>query len=112
MPKKSFERLFTSFITLFTEYHWFAGLWYNIFTPSFKLSNMETNGNTNNTIFAYAFTGVLLFIAAVGFEIAGLLNATAAQLPYIAPAFVLGSSSVWLLYKAIRHDRQYRFRRM
>ena len=71
---------------------------------------MDRNENINNSIFTFAFTGVLLFIAAIGFEIAGVLTSPAFQVPFTIIGLILGGSSLSLFYKAIKYDR-YRLKR-
>ena len=69
---------------------------------------MKPNINIDNRIFIYAFTGVLLLIAAMGFIISNMAQITAIELSYPV-AGVLGIPSISLLYKAIKKDRD-RFR--
>ena len=65
---------------------------------------MTTNENINS-IYAYAFTGVLLFIAAIVLVAVVLLNGNAPQPTenVIAGSLVIAAAS--FLYKAIKYDR-------
>jgi len=110
MPKRSGLISFTYFITLFTENQLLQGSWDNIFTAKYKFSVMDTNENINNSVFTFAFTGVLLFISAIGFEIGGVLTSLAFQVPFTIIGLILGGLSMSLVYKAIKYDR-YRLKR-
>lgn len=61
--------------------------------------------NTENTIYTYAFLGVLLFIAAIVCATVSLGNIMAMQLPYILAAFVPGITGALLLTSAIKMDK-------
>jgi hypothetical protein len=69
---------------------------------------MKSNVNIDNRIFIYAFFGVLLFIAAMGFIIANMAEVATIEFSYPL-AGILGIPSISLLYKAIKGDRR-RFR--
>ena len=66
--------------------------------------------NTENTIYTYAFLGVLLFIAAIVCATVSFGNILALQLPYLAAAVVPGFSGALLLASAIKMDK-YRMRK-
>ena len=66
--------------------------------------------NKENTIYTYAFLGVLLLIATVVCAVVSLGNILAFELPYVLVAATSGISGVSLLYSAIRMDK-YRLRR-
>jgi hypothetical protein len=66
----------------------------------------ETSENSNNNIFTYAFIGVLLFIAALGFVLAYFPSIITLKLSYTVIAFTLAGASVSLLYKAIKYDKK------
>ena len=66
--------------------------------------------NKENTIYTYAFLGVLLFIAAIVCATVSLGNVLAMQLPYILAVFVPGITGSLLLASAIKMDK-YRMRK-
>ncbi|MCD6011114.1 MAG: hypothetical protein K0Q79_976 [Flavipsychrobacter sp.] len=66
---------------------------------------MAREVKNNNSIFSYAFIGSLLFIAAFAYTLAYLSNIVMLELSYTAMATVLSVSSVSLLYKAAKNDR-------
>jgi len=61
-------------------------------------------GNNQNTIYAYAFLGVVLLIATIVCVVINMGNIMALQLPFVIAAFVLGASALALLYTAIKMD--------
>lgn len=66
---------------------------------------MKPDVTTDNSIFIYTMAGVLLFIAAFGFTLANFSSIAMLRLSYTFIAFILGGSSVALLYKAIKQDK-------
>ena len=66
---------------------------------------MKTESNVNNNMFTYVFAGAVLFIAAIAFTIANLPSIAMHQLSSVLIAAALGISSIYLLYTAIRHDK-------
>ncbi len=66
--------------------------------------------NTENTIYTYAFLGVLLLIATVVCAVISLGNILAMELPYILVVSSTAVSGAMLLYSAIKMDK-YRMRR-
>ncbi len=60
---------------------------------------------TNNDIFSYAFIGSLLFVAAFAYTMANLSNIVMLQLSYTLIAVTLTVSSISLLYRAVKHDK-------
>jgi hypothetical protein len=67
------------------------------------MKKQETN--INNNIFIHAFTGAILFIAAMAFTVANLSSIAMFELSYVFIAAVLCTSSVSLLYTAIKNDK-------
>jgi hypothetical protein len=65
---------------------------------------MSTSAPTDNKIFKYAFTGVILLIAAIGFTFANFSNVVMFELSSSVIVGTLGFSSFSLLYKAIKKD--------
>lgn len=63
---------------------------------------MKTQENNSNSIFTYTFTGALLFIGAIACMLAGIPTI---ELSYSIGA-ILGISSLSLLYKAVKEDRE------
>ena len=61
-------------------------------------------GNSQNSIYAYAFLGVLLLIATIACVVVNMGNIMALQPPFVIGAFVLGTSALVLLYTAIKMD--------
>ena len=67
---------------------------------------MKPNTPTTDTkIFQYAFIGVLLFIAAIGFTFANLSNIAMFELSSSLIVGTLAFSSFSLLFKAVKHDK-------
>ncbi len=62
--------------------------------------------NTENTIYTYAFLGVLLFIAAIVCATVSLGNLMAFEMPYMLAVFLPGVSGSLLLANAIKMDKQ------
>lgn len=67
---------------------------------------MKTTMNINNTIFVYAFVGVVLFIATLAFTVANLPAIMALKLSSLIIAGMLGFASISLLTKAIKADKR------
>ena len=66
---------------------------------------MKQTINTENYIFKYAFTGALLFIAAIVYVTANFSSIQMLQLSYTLVASVLSIRALTLLYTAIKHDK-------
>lgn len=65
---------------------------------------MKQTINTDNYIFKYAFTGALLFVAAIVYVTANFNSIQMLELSYTLVASVLSISAVTLLYRAIKND--------
>ena len=66
---------------------------------------MEREVKNTNSIFSYALIGSLLFVAALAYTVAHITNITMFRTPYMATALLLGISSIALLIKAAKDDR-------
>jgi hypothetical protein len=66
---------------------------------------MENNTNQHNNIFSFTFAGALLFVAAFAFTLAYFSKLVMFEYSYVAIAAALISSSVSLIYKAVKNDR-------
>jgi hypothetical protein len=97
---------FTRFLPPFAENRLATVMWHNIFTPDLKIDAMDNNVNSENNIFTYAFIGAVLFSAAIGFTFFALSGIPGVELSYMIVAGILGFSSIFLLYKAIKSDQQ------
>jgi hypothetical protein len=60
----------------------------------------------NNRIFKYAFLGVVLLIAALGFTVNHVSNISMLELSSTLVASTLSASSFSFLYKAIKSDKR------
>jgi len=67
---------------------------------------MENNINNTNSIFRFIFIGALLFVAGLAFTMSYLSNIVLLELNYMVIAFVLFISSMYLLYKAAKEDKE------
>ena len=65
---------------------------------------MKQEINTDNNIFIYAFAGSLLFIASIVFVTANIAGLS--TLSYAIISIVLGMSSIALLSKAVKNDKE------
>ncbi len=61
--------------------------------------------DTTNSIFSYAFTGSLLFVAAFAYTLLNLTNIAMFEFSYTAMATLLCISSISLLLKAAIADK-------
>jgi hypothetical protein len=66
---------------------------------------MKHEVNNTNNIFSFALVGALLFVAALTYTLAFLSNIVMLELSYTMIAIVLAASSISLLYKAVKGDR-------
>jgi hypothetical protein len=66
---------------------------------------MEREIKNTNSIFSYALTGSLLFVAALAYTFSNFSNIITLELSNTALAFVLAVASVSLLIKAVRDDK-------
>ncbi len=66
---------------------------------------MKQNGAINNRVFINALLGSLLFVLAFSFIITNFANIALFHFPYTLVSALLVSSSVSLLYRAIKDDR-------
>lgn len=66
---------------------------------------MERETKNTNSIFSYAFTGSLLFVAALAYTFLNLSNIIMFEFSNTALALLLGLSAVSLLLKAAREDK-------
>ena len=62
--------------------------------------------NTENTIYTYAFLGVLLFVAAIICGVVSMGNIMALEMPYVLAAFLPGVTGSLLLASAIKMDNE------
>jgi bacteriorhodopsin len=69
------------------------------------MTGMKTKTTTDNSIFLFAFFGSLLFIAAIVLVVANLMDIPHLQLSNTLLAVIPGVTSVSLLYKAIKEDK-------
>lgn len=67
---------------------------------------MNQEVNKNNRIFKFAFIGALLFVAAFSFTLANFSNIVMFEVSSVIIAATLAISSISLLYKAIKHDKE------
>jgi len=66
---------------------------------------MEQNMmNNNNNVFRYAFSAVLLFIAALGFVIAYHSTIVSTELSYTFISLAVTTAAISLLSKAVKDD--------
>ena len=66
---------------------------------------MEQNITTDNKLFIYAFTGVLLLIAAMAFLLTNFSHIAMLDLSSSLIAGTLSFTAFSLLFKAIKNDR-------
>ena len=67
---------------------------------------MKPDVTTDNTIFKYAFAGVIFFVAAIGFILTNFSSIVMLELSNIIVAGMLGIAALSLLYKAIKNDKE------
>ncbi len=67
---------------------------------------MQQNTTIDNNTFMYVLLGALLFISAITYNIAFHSNIVMLQLSYTFVSLMLDAGAVYLLYKAVRHDRR------
>jgi hypothetical protein len=66
---------------------------------------MKPEVTTDNRVFKYAFAGVLFFIATVGFTLTHYPGIVSFSLADVVVAGFLGIASLFLLYTAIKNDK-------
>ena len=67
---------------------------------------IKNSSSVNNSIFKYAFIGVLLCIATFGFTLTNFASIAMHQVPQMAIVTLMGLGSIALLSKAIKGDKE------
>ena len=83
--------------------------WY-FYTVKHKLQVMQeeikNSSSVNNSIFKYAFIGVLLCIATFGFTLTNFADIAMHEVPQMTIVTLMGLGSIALLSKAIKGDKE------